>query len=285
LKPESIIIVGAGRLAGNCLEACLEHSLPVQCLETEHQAFSPLAAQSRKRGIEYRQVLEPGALTSFFLGVQAPALVVSCFNYYIFPSNVLANQALNVVNFHNSLFPRHRGRNAATWAIFSQDKEAGITWHQVKPKVDTGEVITERPIPIGADTTAMDLTAQMLAAAAQAFRDILPGLLAGAYSAQTVSRTDGASYHRSTEVPNGGWLDTSWDVNQAYAFMRSLDYGKFKVFPNPRVRWSGKEMVISGYRMERQASGRGERDTVEFKDNTLVLRSPGADLLLTCEAA
>jgi methionyl-tRNA formyltransferase len=283
LKSERIIIIGTGRLGCSCLESCLEHPLPVQCLESERQPFSPLAALCRKRGVEYRPVFESDALTDFFLGVTGPTLVVSAFNNYIFPAHVLKNPALNVINFHNSLLPRHRGRNAVTWSIFERDAVTGITWHQVDPRVDTGDIIIEKQIPIGADTTAMDLSLQLLDVAAQAFREILPSLLAGSYPRQPVSRMDGASYHRSTEVPNGGWLDLGCSLDQAYAFLRALDYGKFKVLPGPRLRMLGSELAITAYRMHHQFAGANTSAVVEFTGNILVLRSPQAELTMTCE--
>ncbi|HVU27252.1 MAG TPA: formyltransferase family protein [Verrucomicrobiae bacterium] len=283
VKPESIVIIGTGRLAANCVEACLEHSLPVLCLESERLMFSPLASLCRKRGVEYRSAFERQMLTDFFLRIDKPTLVVSAFNYYIFPASVLENPVLNVVNFHNSLLPRHRGRNAATWSIFDQDAVTGITWHQVQPRVDTGEVIIEKEIPIGADMTAMDLTLKSLDLAALAFREILSALLTGSYSVQPVLRTDGASYHRSTEVPNDGWLDLGWSLDQVYAFLRALDYGKFRILPPPRLRLLGRELTITNYRWQRQPALANATNTIELNGNILQLRSGGVELSMTCE--
>lgn len=284
MKPERIIIIGTGRLGCSCLEACLEHSLPVSCVESERQPFSPLASLCRKRGVEYRQELERDPLADFFLGVNRPALVVSAFNNYIFPIQVLENPALNVINFHNALLPRHRGRNAATWSIFEQDKITGITWHQVKPKVDTGDIIIEKEISITEDMTALDLSLKTLEVAAQAFREILPALLSGNYSVQPVSRKDGASYHRSTDVPNGGWLDLRWSLDKAYAWLRSLNYGKFKVLPNPRLRILGREFDITAYQMRRHPAEMPAGIFVEFTGSTLILRSSAAELWMSCES-
>jgi methionyl-tRNA formyltransferase len=282
LKPERIIIIGTGRLGCSCLESCLEYSLPVSCLESERQPFSPLASLCRKRGVEYRQAFERDPLTDFFLGISQPTLVVSAFNNYIFPVRVLENPVLNVINFHNALLPRHRGRNAATWSIFEQDKVTGITWHQVKPKVDTGDVIIEKQISIVDDATALDLSLKTLEVAAQTFREILPSLLAGSYAVRPVSRTDGASYHRSTDVPNGGWLDLGWSLDKAYAWLRSLDYGKFKVLPGPRLRMLGHEFNITAYQMRCHQANAQPGIFVEFTGNTLIVRSSTAELWLAC---
>lgn len=205
MKPARIIIIGTGRLACACLEACLAGLVPPACVvESENHAFSPLAALCRKRNVEYSLMLDREKLSQFFLSINQPTLVVSAFNYFIFPRRVLENQSLNVVNFHNSLLPQHRGRNAPTWSIYEMDAITGITWHQVHPAVDKGDIITQRKIEIGGDTTALALTLKTLDVAAQAFREILPSLLDGSYSRTPIQRNGAGSFHRSTDVPNGG---------------------------------------------------------------------------------
>jgi methionyl-tRNA formyltransferase len=285
LKPERIIIIGAGRLGCSCLESCLQHSLPVSCLESERQPFSPLASFSRKRGVEYREAFERDPLTDYFLGINQPTLVVSAFNNYIFPVRVLENPALNVINFHNALLPRHRGRNAATWSIFEQDAVTGITWHQVKPKVDTGDIIVENQISIEEDMTALDLSLKTIEVAALSFSKILPLLLAGSYSVRPVSWKNGASYHRSTDVPNGGWLDLNWSLDKAYAWLRSLDYGKFKVLSGPRLRILGQEFNITAYQIRRHPAEAQPGIFVEFTGSTFILRSSAAELWMACESS
>ena len=185
--------------------------------------------------------------------------MVSAFNYFIFPRRVLENRALNVVNFHNSLLPQHRGRNAPTWSIYEMDAVTGITWHQVHLAVDKGDIITQRKIEIGGDTTALALTLKTLDVAAQAFREILPSLLDGSYSRTPIQKNGAGSFHRSTDVPNGGVLDLGWSLDRAYAFLRALDYGKFAVFAAPKVRFLGKDLSIASYRIQRNSSsGAGE---------------------------
>ena len=244
MKPARIIIIGTGRLACACLEACLAGPVPVACVvESENHAFSPLAALCRKRNIEYSLMLDREKLSQFFLSINQPTLVVSAFNYFIFPRRVLENQSLNVVNFHNSLLPQHRGRNAPTWSIFEMDAVTGITWHQVHPAVDKGDIITQRKIEIGGDTTALALTLKTLDVAAQAFREILPSLLDGSYPRTPIQKNGAGSFHRSTDVPNGGVLDLGWSLDRAYAFLRALDYGKFAVFAAPKTCFLGKDFV------------------------------------------
>jgi methionyl-tRNA formyltransferase len=283
VKPEGIIIIGTGRLACHCLEACLAFSLPVRCVESEKQAFSPLAALCRKRSVKYEMILERERLTDLFLSIAKPTLVVSSFNYFLFPKKVLENGALNVVNFHNSLLPEHRGRNAPSWSIYAMETVTGITWHQVHAQVDTGDIIVQRRIEIGPDVTALELTLKTLDVAGRAFEEILPSLLDGSYACARMVRTGKESLHRSVDVPNGGRFDLGWSIEQAYAFLRALDYGKFRVFPAPKVRILDRDFSIASYQFERHTSMTSGELGVAWSDKRLTLSSGGKKLLLNCE--
>lgn len=284
MNPEQVIIIGTGRLPCSCLEACLARSVPVAgCIESGSQGFSPLAALCRKRGVEYQLTLDRKSLSQYFLSIRRHTLVVSAYNYFIFPREVLENPALNVINFHNSLLPRHRGRNAPTWSIYEMDEITGITWHQVHPTVDAGDVIVQKSIAIDGNVTALNLTLQTLDVAAAVFTEILPSLLSQTYTCTPVRNDGNGSYHRSTEVPNGGVFDPAWTIKQAYAFLRALDYGKFKVFAAPKLHFSGADWSITGYQIRPANSGSLEGAAVAFQDRQLRLRDREAELLISCD--
>ena len=283
MRPESIVIVGTGRLACNCLEACLGYALPVTCVESEKQAFSPLAALCRKRGVKYEMILERERLANLFLSITKPTLVVSSFNYFLFPRKVLENRALNVINFHNSLLPEHRGRNAPSWSIFAMETATGVTWHQVHAEVDTGDIIAQKQIEIGPDITALELTLKTLDVAAQMFQEILPSLASGSYSCTRMVRSGKESLHRAADVPNGGMLDLGWGIEKAYAFLRAMDYGKFRVFPAPKVRILERDLPVASYRFERSASTVTDGISIALSGKQLALSNGDKKLLLNCE--
>ncbi len=284
MKPEQIILIGTGRLPCHCLEACQAGPIPVAaCIESGSQGFSPLAALCRKLGVEYKLMLDRKPLAQFFLSIRKPTLVVSAYNYFIFPREVLANPALNIVNFHNSLLPRHRGRNAPTWSIYEMDAITGITWHQIHPAVDTGEVILQKQITLASNVTALELTLQTLEVAAAAFKEILPSLLDHSYVCAPVLDDGKGSYHRSTDIPNNGLFDPGWNIRQAHAFLRSMDYGKFSVFPAAKLRLLGREFSVVGYQIRAGNPGGAGEPSVAFEDQQLFLRDQGAELLIACK--
>jgi methionyl-tRNA formyltransferase len=246
---EQIVIVGTGRLPAACLERCLAHGRKLVCIEPEHQAFSPFKAASRRSNVEYRLLTEKDALKRFFLEIAVPTLVVSAYNGYLFPGSVLENPHLSIVNFHNSLLPRHRGRNAPTWAIFELDQETGITWHRITKKIDSGEIIAQQPILIGDRVTALELTLRTLEVGADVFGRIIPPLIRGECPGTRLAPQEDGVLHRAKDIPNDGVLDLGWGTRKMSAFLRSMDYGKFKVFPDPRVILEGIACSIGGYQV------------------------------------
>ena len=47
--------------------------------------------------------------------------------------------------------------NAATWAIFNRKEFAGVTWHLVKAKIDSGATLLQERVRIDEDDTAVKL--------------------------------------------------------------------------------------------------------------------------------
>ena len=282
MKPCKVIIVGTGRFACACLESCLVLATEIECVEPENSGFPTLKSLCIKLGVRYHCLLERQELTAFFLSCASPTLVVSAYNLFVFPKAVLANPWLNIINFHNSLLPRHRGRNAPTWTIFEMDALTGITWHLVNAEIDAGDIICQRQMRVPADISAIDLTRKTLELGAEAFQEILPSLLNGSYSTRDVGHHEGETFHRSTDVPNGGVLDLAWSLPKAYAFLRSLDYGTLKVFTPAQIHFLGNCFSILRYRVKHDDTGPSQGTSSKTHDDQWILRDGVMCLTIQC---
>ncbi len=63
-----------------------------------------------------------------------------------------------VLNRHNSLLPKYRGRLAPFWALFNGEKETGVTIHTVDTKIDGGQIILQEKIMIKPDDDYVSIT-------------------------------------------------------------------------------------------------------------------------------
>ncbi len=81
-------------------------------------------------------------------------LAIMAFVTIIVPERVLYAPRFKTICFHPSLLPRHRGASAINWAIIEGDAETGVTWFWPDRGIDTGPILIQRRVPIGAaDTT------------------------------------------------------------------------------------------------------------------------------------
>lgn len=74
---------------------------------------------------------------------------------YILREDFIARQRI-VLNVHNSLLPRYRGRHAFTWAILNGERELGFSLHRVVAAVDAGEVFAQANFFLGLDEDVND---------------------------------------------------------------------------------------------------------------------------------
>ena len=58
---------------------------------------------------------------------------------------------LGSINLHQGLAPYYRGCPAIFWELYNGEREVGITVHFVESKVDTGDIILQRTVPLEYD--------------------------------------------------------------------------------------------------------------------------------------
>lgn len=68
--------------------------------------------------------------------------------YRILPREVYALPKLGTFNLHASLLPKYRGAAPIQWALINGEKITGVTTFFLQDKVDTGNIILQREVPI-----------------------------------------------------------------------------------------------------------------------------------------
>ncbi|HEY0427332.1 MAG TPA: formyltransferase family protein [Pyrinomonadaceae bacterium] len=64
---------------------------------------------------------------------------------------------LGSINIHQGLAPIYRGGPTVFWELFNGEKEIGITVHFVAAKVDTGDIILQKKLPLEYDFSRYNL--------------------------------------------------------------------------------------------------------------------------------
>jgi methionyl-tRNA formyltransferase len=92
--------------------------------------------------------------------IRPDAIVVVAYGRII-PEWMLKLPRFGNINLHGSLLPKYRGAAPIQWAVANGETETGVSTMQLDAGLDTGDVLLERRIAIGADTTAAELYPQL----------------------------------------------------------------------------------------------------------------------------
>ena len=77
-----------------------------------------------------------------------PDLLISIAASQILRQRVLEVPRLGCVNLHSAPLPRYQGMMPNFWTMVHGEPEAAVTVHEMVEKLDAGDIILQRPVPI-----------------------------------------------------------------------------------------------------------------------------------------
>jgi methionyl-tRNA formyltransferase len=118
----------------------------------------PLQIAAEQRGIPAcrpESYKSPEALR-MFQAFNADLLIMA-FVTDIIPRTLIEVPSQGAICYHPSLLPRHRGGSAINWAVIMGDKETGLSIFWADAGIDTGPLLLQKRVPIGAEDTTGSL--------------------------------------------------------------------------------------------------------------------------------
>lgn len=272
---EKIIILGSGKLAYQCAVESRKRLQDVEVLEYKVTESTVLEKLCQKEGIPYR-CCEKQELFATLYGLEVKTLLVSASNTYLIDQQIIQKENLTIINWHNALLPRHKGRNAEAWCIYEGDSVTGITWHLITEQVDAGDILIQKEIAIEENTTALRLFQQQCDLGVQTYTEMLDAILQGNYTVSAQKKPDREQLHLSRQVPNGGVFDLNWDYRQMSLFLRAMDYGALQLMGDMYVSFEGRTYQFRKYKLSE-----GEvSDSIIFRDGNLILNKENHTVIL-----
>jgi methionyl-tRNA formyltransferase len=184
-----IVFMGTGAFAVPSLQAVLDagHELAALVTQPDREkgrgqvlASPPTKRLAQQRGVpvlQFRRVREPESIAR--LRALAPELQVVVAFGQILPRSVIDLAPLGTVNVHASLLPRYRGAAPIQWAVASGETETGVSTMLIDEGLDTGPVLQQRALAIGAQETAGELEPRLAALGAALLLETIEGLRTG----------------------------------------------------------------------------------------------------------
>lgn len=198
-----LVFAGTPAFAAVALEALLAAGHEVALVLTQpdrsagrglRPAPSAVKRMALARGLT---VYQPASLRASealapIAAARADAIVVAAYGLLL-PGALLALARYGAINIHASLLPRWRGAAPIQRALLAGDAETGITIMQMDEGLDTGPILEQRRIPIGAQDDAQTLHDRLAALGAEMIVRTLADIAAG--RARAVPQpSEGVSY-------------------------------------------------------------------------------------------
>lgn len=264
----TVYVVGKGSVALQCAE--MVQSFGVPCRFLDRGGISGAFAERRALGADFASARATPAAIEAILKEGAQNLVLSVNNDFLFPGPWLENSEAVVINYHNSLLPKHRGMNAEAWAIFEGDTTAGITWHLVDKGIDTGKILFQKTLPIHDDTTSISLLQAQGKEAKLLLQEHLPTLLSGNLPLLAAPVAGAGRIHYKKDVPGNGILEPTWPTRMIWNFLRAMDYGPYNTLGTPAIWVSDNKYSWHGYSMLHNEERAG---TLNLSNSSIIINN------------
>lgn len=163
-------------------------------------------------------------------------IVVAAFGQILKP-DVLDLPPHGCINIHASLLPRWRGAAPINAAILHGDAETGITIMKMDVGLDTGPILSQRAIPIGADETAGVLFDKLASLGAELLVETLPRYLNGEITPQ--KQDDSLATYAPMLKKSDGELDFTRPALELARQVRA-----FNPWPGTYLQKAGKPLKV-----------------------------------------
>ena len=166
--------------------------------------------------------------------------------FRMLPEVVWNMPPMGTINLHGSLLPQYRGAAPINWAIINGETYTGVTTFKLQHQIDTGDILLNERIAIGADATAGELHDTMKVIGARLLVKTVQGLFAGTLTEKPQDAIDaGALKHAPklfTENCTINWQQTALSIHNS---IRGLS-----PFPGALTTLNGKLLKVFKSRYE-----------------------------------
>lgn len=189
-------------------------------IENNIQVFQPLKIRD-----EYQKILDMN-----------PDIIITAAYGQIIPDIVLNYPKYGAINVHGSLLPKLRGGAPIHHAIINGDKEIGVTIMYMDKRMDAGDIISQRAIPLTNDMN-LDIAYEKLAILG---RDLLietiPSIINGTNNRIHQNENEVTfGYNITKEEEKINFDDTSMNVYNKIRGLSSVP-GAYAIINNKRMK-------------------------------------------------
>ena len=133
------------------------------------------------QGLETKKIKNPNSRKFCEYLTQLTPDVIINQSQSIIKKRLLSIPKIGVINRHNALLPKNRGRLTPFWVLYKREKETGVSIHFVEEGIDSGDIIVQRRFPVTKKDTFNSLVKKNYQIAGKAMLEAFDLLESGDY--------------------------------------------------------------------------------------------------------
>ena len=225
---EKIVFMGTPAFAANILEGLVKAGFHIVAVVSQpDKEFgrkhilkpSEVKEKAMELGIP---VLTPNKIKEDYEEVLSydPDLIITAAYGQFIPEAVLNYPKYRCINAHGSLLPKYRGGAPIQRAIINGDEETGITIQYMVKKMDQGEILYQKALPIQIEDTNATMFAKLSDLALAMLIELLPKIFEGDVEAIAQNEAEATyAYNLDKEIEH---IDFNDETKRVYDHIRGL---------------------------------------------------------------
>ena len=248
-----IIFMGTPEFSVPVLDALVDAGHDIVCVYSQpprpagrgkKDRLTPVHARALELGLEVRHPvsLKTDEALAQFQALNADVAVVVAYGL-ILPQSVLDAPSCGCLNIHASLLPRWRGAAPIHRSIMAGDAQTGVCIMQMEAGLDTGPVLSRKPLEIGSQETTAQLHDRLSALGATAIVEALDQL--GTVTPQAQS-SEGVTYAAKIDKSEAAidWSRSALDIDRQIRGLSPFPGAWFEL-DGTRVKALGSTLVAA----------------------------------------
>lgn len=147
-------------------------------------------------------------------------LVMAC--QEIIKSEILSLPKIGCIGRHLALLPKRRGRAPVAWALIQGLEKTGVTLFWLDEGIDSGDIISQKEVPIDFEDEASDLHDKLTSATVDLVDELIPKLEYGIFPRKTQDESKATYTH--PRRPDMGLIDWNRESHSLYNFIRGQNH-------------------------------------------------------------
>ena len=138
------------------------------------------------------------------------------------PNRILNIPKYGSINAHPSILPKYAGCFSSVWALFNNEKKTGITFHYMKKKFDSGNILLQDIINIKKNDTAFSLFHKLVKLSLKNLFSVFYLAIYENNKGKPQDLTKRTYYPR--KLPNNGIPNKLWSKSKKDLFYRAMHF-------------------------------------------------------------